>query len=169
MTAPDSNTQAGQRFQEKLEFYLVALAFTILGLAAQTAEFGTLVWADLTELIAWAALLLSGLKGLYRLERIPHIYDLFSRQAEQEGYLTHIRRNPTSQQITFLDETLLHSEALVRVEGNVTQIKAAIEPRQEELVDMSRTQRRALALGVTMLVIARGIPPILDIFRQVTA
>ena len=40
MTAPDPNTQAGQRFQEKFEFYLVALAFTILGLAAQTAEFG---------------------------------------------------------------------------------------------------------------------------------
>ena len=36
MTAPDPNIQAGQRFQEKFEFYLVALAFTILGLAAQT-------------------------------------------------------------------------------------------------------------------------------------
>ena len=119
-------------------------------------------------MIAWAALLLSGLKGLYRLERIPHIYDLFSRQAEQEGYLTHIRRNPTSQQIAFLDETLLRSEALVRVEGNVTRSKQRSN-LGKKLVDMSRTQRRALALGVTMLVIARGIPPILDIFRQVTA
>ena len=64
---------------------MVALAFTILGLAAQTAEFGTLVWADLAELVAWAALLLSGLKGLYRLERIPHIYEPFSCQAEQEA------------------------------------------------------------------------------------
>ena len=49
MTAPDPNTQAGQRFQEKLEFYLVALAFTILGLAAQTAEFGNLVGARLSR------------------------------------------------------------------------------------------------------------------------
>ena len=167
MAAPDPNTQVGQRLQEKFEFYLVALTFTLLGLAAQTAEFGNFIGADLTELAAWGAMLLSGLKGLDRLERMPHLYELFSRQAEQEGYLTHIQRDPTSQQVAFLDETLSRSEALVRVEGNVTQIKATIKPRQEELVDMSRTQRRAFTLGVTMLVIARGIPPILDIFGQV--
>ena len=89
MTALDWNTQAGQRFQEKLEFYLVALAFTILGLAAQIAEFGTLVWADLAELVAWAALLLSGLKGLYRLERIPHIYELPGMGAAQASPFGH--------------------------------------------------------------------------------
>src|SRR5688572_20620227 len=47
--------------QEKFEFYLLALIFTILGLAVQTAKFGSHVVADALELCSWAALLISGL------------------------------------------------------------------------------------------------------------
>ena len=167
MTAPDPNTQAGQRFQEKFEFYLVALAFTILGLAAQTAEFGNFVWADLAELSAWGALLLSGLTGLARLEDIPHIYKLFGLRSEKLGILTHLKRNPDIGETEFLNETLSLSAAISKMQGNITQIEEAIEPVQAKLVHKATGQRGAFSLGVIMLVIARGIPPILNIFEQV--
>ena len=64
MTSREPNIHAAQRFQERFEFYLVTLTFTLLGLAAQTAAFGQLAMADLAELAAWGALLLSGLTGL---------------------------------------------------------------------------------------------------------
>ena len=167
MTAPDPNTQAGQRFQEKFEFYLVALAFTILGLAAQTAEFGTLVWADLAELVAWAALLLSGLKGLARLEWISHTYKLFGMKSEQLGVLTHLKRDPSIGEVEFVNETLSRSDAISQVQENINQIEEATKPIEEKLVHKATIQRGAFSLGVTMLVIARGIPPVLTILDQI--
>ena len=167
MTAPDPNTQAGQRFQEKFEFYLVALAFAILGLAAQTAEFGNFVWADLAELAAWGALLLSGLTGVARLEDIPHIYKLLGLKSERLGVLTHLKRNPDIDETEFLNETLSRSAAISQIRGNITQIEDAIKPVEAKLVHKATIQRRALSFGVTMLVVARGILPVLTILDQI--
>ena len=167
MTAPDPNTQAGQRFHEKFEFYLVALAFAILGLAAQTAEFGNFVWADLAELAAWGTLLVSGLTGVTRLEDIPHIYKLLGMKSEQLGVLTHLKRNPDIDETEFLNETLSRSDAISQVQENINQIEEATKPIEEKLVHKATIQRGAFSLGVTMLVIARGIPPVLTILDQI--
>lgn len=89
---PDSGIQKGQQIQIKLGFYSVALTFTILGLAIQTASFGANVVADLAELLAWLILLLSGLNGLSLLERMPHVRALEAtlgkvRSEDQKGRL----------------------------------------------------------------------------------
>ena len=170
MAEPDPNNATGQRLQERFEFYLVALTFTLLGLAAQTATFDELIAADLAELVAWGALLFSGLRGLARLEKMAFIYELFSRQSEQESYLTQLRRMPSSvQEVVFLDDTLSRPDAISRVEGNVELVKTAIVPKEDELMALARSQRRSFAWGVTMLVVARGIPPFLGIIGRISS
>ena len=78
----ESNSNVGQRIQEKFQFYIVGLIFTLLGLAVQTASFGSSIVADLLEFGAWACLLLSALLAMSRLEWAPQIYRLFDIQQD---------------------------------------------------------------------------------------
>ena len=168
MTSPEPNIHAAQRFQEKFEFYFVALTFTLLGLAAQTATFGGYVVADLTELGAWGALLLSGLVGLARLEGIPHFLEMASVRSERLEFITSLRRRPDVGEVEFLDETLSRQDALAKQQANVNQITEALDNRDAELIGKARMQRRAFAVGITMLVIARGLPPSFNMILQLS-
>jgi len=63
--------EIAQKTQEKFEFYVISLVFTLLALSIQTAKFGDFVVADTLELLGWLCLLISGISGLWRLEYIP--------------------------------------------------------------------------------------------------
>lgn len=66
MTA-DPNAQNANNLQQKFELYFLGLIFTILGFALQTSQNISHKSAAITELIAWAFLILCGLIGMYRL------------------------------------------------------------------------------------------------------
>jgi hypothetical protein len=66
-TMSDANLELAQRYQEKFAFYVIALTFTILGLAIQTASFDENTLSGALEIVAWFLLLISGLAGLYRI------------------------------------------------------------------------------------------------------
>jgi hypothetical protein len=70
--------------QEKFEFYLISLVFTLLALSIQTSKFGQSSIGDFLELVGWIALLISGLAGLSRLEYLPVIREKYAIQEEIE-------------------------------------------------------------------------------------
>ena len=53
------------------------------------------------------------------------------------------------------------------MQWNIAQIEDAIKPVEAKLVHKATRQRGAFSLGVIMLVIARGIPPVLAILDQI--
>lgn len=69
-----SNLKAAQDVHHKLEFYLVALAFTTAAFATQTGKFSGHAVGDALEVSSWCLLVFSGLVGLWRLEHIPVAY-----------------------------------------------------------------------------------------------
>ena len=58
----------------KLDFYLVALTFTVLAFGVETGRFTGAKLPDSLEAVSWVLLLISGLAGLSRLEYIPVLY-----------------------------------------------------------------------------------------------
>jgi hypothetical protein len=66
-----SDLKHSRELQEKFELYLLALIFTILGLAIQTAKLGANRVVDVLEVLGWLSLVVSGLIGLSRLEWVP--------------------------------------------------------------------------------------------------
>ncbi len=57
------------RTQEQFEAYLLALTFTLLAAAMQTAKSGQVLAANLAEWFGWLTLFVSGLLALRRFER----------------------------------------------------------------------------------------------------
>lgn len=64
--------EVAQRLQLRFEYYAIALTFSILALAIQSASPGPI--GTIAELLAWISLLISGLVGLSRLEWQPMLY-----------------------------------------------------------------------------------------------
>ena len=75
--------EIAQKQQEKFEFYLVSLVFTLLVLSIQTSKFGNSGVADTFELLGWVLLFVSGVSGLWRLEFLPLER---VKGAQKEGY-----------------------------------------------------------------------------------
>ena len=67
----DTDREIAQKTQERFEFYIIALVFTLLALSIQTAEFGSSAISDSFELLGWISLVLSGIAGLWRMEFVP--------------------------------------------------------------------------------------------------
>jgi hypothetical protein len=63
--------EIAQKQQDRFEFYLVSLVFTLLALSIQTSGFGESSVADIFELLGWVSLLTSGISGLWRMEFLP--------------------------------------------------------------------------------------------------
>jgi hypothetical protein len=65
--AADPNAQNASDLQQKFELYFLGLIFTILGFALQTSQKPAHISVAITELMAWAFLILCGIIGMYRL------------------------------------------------------------------------------------------------------
>lgn len=112
-----------QQTQEKFEFYLLSLVFTLLALSVQTAKFGGSIAADALELGGWLFLIISGFTGLSRMEWVPVIR---TTKAQQSGFEEEIRKLKTLQ--------LQGQTELIVLENSTKQpITERIENRQEAI------------------------------------
>src|SRR5258708_3504598 len=82
-----SERAVAQQGQEKFQFYLLSLVFTLLALSVQTAKLGTSVVADYIELAGWALLLASGIAGLWFMETNPTLRVKMAHKGEFEDYI----------------------------------------------------------------------------------
>lgn len=83
-SAHSSERAIAQQTQEKFEFYLLSLVFTLLALSIQTAKFGTSIPSDTLELAGWICFITSGLAGLSRIEWTSVIRERMATQKEFE-------------------------------------------------------------------------------------
>lgn len=85
MEGIDKNQEISIQTQQKLEFYLLALVFTVLGFSIQTAK-PIFCYQGVIEIAAWFSLLFSGLLGLSRMEWIPVSYKHYSDLANEKSF-----------------------------------------------------------------------------------
>ena len=89
------------RAQEKLDFVVLSLTFSIPGLAVQTAKFGNNAVSDLAELVGWSYLATSGLIGFQRLKWRPIALGLLRSEREFSK-----KRKPAAEEFAKTDEHL---------------------------------------------------------------
>jgi hypothetical protein len=112
-----------QQTQEKFEFYLLSLVFTLLALSIQTAKFRGSNIADSLELFGWLFLIVSGLTGLSRMEWVPIIRTTLAQQQSFEEEIFKLK------ELELQGQTELHV-----LEGNYRQpIPERIDNRRDAI------------------------------------
>ncbi len=87
-----SEHSIAQQTQEKFHFYFLALIFTLLSAAIQTANFQRSTTEQALELAGWLGLLLAGLIGLWKLEWDSVIRIQLARRDEVIGAITDLKK-----------------------------------------------------------------------------
>jgi hypothetical protein len=163
----DENLEAASRIQEKFDFYLIGLTFTVLGFAVQTARFGRGEVCDASELLAWAALFVSGIFAFRRLEWTPPFYVESAERDRIAGFATEFRRRHAEGAPVRNAKTLAPVDTAEMVE----RYDAASRARDEILSNMNDRGRRRYVLqrtmflaGFLLLMLARGLSPLVRLF-----
>lgn len=167
----DKNLEIAQRMKEQFGFYITALTFTILGLATETAEFGTSTISDVTELSSWLLLFISGLVGLSRLELLPVAYEA---RFHAKGL--------NNELLNFQDQKANGSKEVRDCSGTYP-IDVAIENRRTlqakaqesmEAVEKStprkyRIQKWLFIAGISLVLFSRAFVPITELLMSACA
>ncbi|MGC2970457.1 hypothetical protein [Paraburkholderia aspalathi] len=165
-----SDLEHSRELQEKFELYLLALIFTILGLAIQTAKFGASHAADVLEIVGWVSLVLSGMVGLSRLEWVPvalksgHQLQILRQGRQQladlaDGGVQHI---PVEDEPEPVDvQTLLTSrdEGIERAQAFIDRIDRRVRVKYD-------IHKWTFVFGLILLVAARAYVPVVGMFGE---
>src|SRR5271170_4479022 len=100
------NQSFANDFQQKFEMYFLALIFTIVGLAIQSAKFSSDRWQWGLEISGWACLVAAGIVGLLRMRLVPGIFRAAASQFQQEDLLSDAKAAPDASKFTVEGQTL---------------------------------------------------------------
>lgn len=161
------------QFQEKFELYLIALVFTVLGLAIQTAAFGATLPGDVAELCGWLFLLISGVVGLWRLEWLPIAYaaDARIRALDEQCDRLSLMLKQGVGELEYLD-----SEQKADVARLLEQHAEGIRTHRAFKYKIGRgalwkyrVHKWGLGVGTACLVFARGYEPAIAVVGRINS
>ena len=159
-SAYENNIEYSRSLQEKYEYYLIALTFTLLALSIQTGAFSEDLVATFFELLGWASLLISGFIGLLRLEMQPVAHKNFAKLYVEKGKLSVLE----NQQLTGIgavdEEVEIKKEWIDINEPNLLELEA-------RLIKQYHWHKWLFFGGVLAIVISRAYSPLASIYSGV--
>ncbi len=163
--------EIAHKTQEKFEFYVISLVFTLLALSIQTAKFGGFVVADTLELLGWLCLLISGIAGLWRLEYIP-VERLKKVQKEEfESKILELRElQMKGVNDIFVLETNSNQSIAQRIESfrtGVSVLGPVIDKLERSNFRKYKTHRYLFVAALVCLLGSRSYGPLTELVRTV--
>jgi hypothetical protein len=155
-----SDRELAQQTQEKFQFYVLALNFTLLAAAIQTARFGAYILQDWLELIGWLGLLSAGIVGLWKIEWSSPIRVQYAKKADIEAALSEALRRKMGgvREIHVLDTGQMED-----IEQRILNHRGAISYLEADIKKLDRWDsakyiffKCAFLFGVVALMAARG-------------
>lgn len=159
-----SEREVAQQSQEKFEFYLVGLVFTLLALSIQTAKFGQSNFSNNLELFSWISLAVSGFSGLWRLEYIPVIRTKIAIKNEFDDKLDELRELELKgvQQVFVLE-----TQSNQAIKERLSDYQMGVDVLDPVITNLERhgnvkyqTHRYSFIVGIFLLMFARAYIPI---------
>lgn len=167
----NENAAISQKFQERFEFYVIALIFTILGLSIQTATFGNGAVSDLLEIFGWIFLFVSGLVGLSRLEWFPVAYNVHSKI---EAIQTEKSRLHNLQEIGHTEVGGEYEENIAPIHEEIAEHGNAISSLRSKVENIEKWIKRkylihkwSFVLGLLFLLLSRAYNPVQKIISEI--
>ena len=149
-----------RQLKEKFELYLLALVFTVLGLAIQTAKFGSNDMADFIELFAWVLLLISAITGLSRLEWLPVAYHTLGTATnlkdERQKFISLLSSGVDYHPIIESSEAVPTQELIDDRSVAITKVEQRVKKLEQSILRKYSIHKWCFVIAVVFLVCARG-------------
>jgi len=163
----DPNTSLSIEIQQKFEFYFIALIFTLLALAVQSGEFGSNPYSDISEIVGWLFLLISGLFGLSRLEWLPVAYKIHAKIGSFEKDIkdcNEMLNNGHTVARMGTDNRPYDIESIIENRKNsITTIEPKVKEIEDKTLSKYNYQKLFFLLGLVALILSRSLEPIINI------
>ncbi|MCT7310069.1 hypothetical protein N5J06_03875 [Ralstonia sp. CHL-2022] len=167
-----SELEHSRELQEKFELYLLALIFTVLGLAIQTAKFGTYRVADVSEIVGWIALVASGVSGLWRMEWVPVALKTSAQlqgvRKERRELVEHANRGVQRVQIEDEPEPADVHELIAARDGIIQRGQSRLDEIERAIHMKYAIHKWTFVLGLALLIVARSYAPVVGLFGHAT-
>ena len=158
------NLDIAINYQEKYDFYIVSLVFTILAFSIQTSHFEGNILIKISELVAWIALLISGIAGLSMLRDTRFLYKLIALKHKFENKENDFKELLLKgvKEIHILEDSKDHPvDEQIKLAGeSVSKIENKLKVEQSKNKKRYRIQNVFMIMGFSFLIISRGIIPI---------
>lgn len=157
--------------QEKFEFYLLSLAFTLLALSIQTSKFGESPIADTFELLGWVSLLISGVAGLWRAEFMPVERLKMVQKEEFENKIFELKKL----QMKGVNEVfVLDSNSNQQIPERIGEFQKAVDALTPVIERLARSNMRKyyvhrylFVFGLASLLVSRSFEPATNLISRV--
>lgn len=156
-----SDRAIAQQGQEKFQFYLLSLVFTLLGLSVQTAKLGISAWADTLEIMGWSLLLASGFAGMWFMEMNPALRVKYAQKREHEEYGYEMHKLQLKGETTIY---VLETASEQKIADIIASRKAAVDILGNVIEKIEKHQairyhvfRYCFAVGVFFVVVSRSL------------
>jgi hypothetical protein len=157
MDNTDKNLGHSINTQQKFEFYLLALVFTVLALSIQTAKQFSCI-QSIIEILSWVSFLISGLAGLSRMEWIPVSYMYYSNLTKGKSFASEAKSG----------RNVLHESGRIMTDKEVADLVKEVDDRIEDRknilkkiesrIEIKYTIHKWLfVIGLVLLIISRSI------------
>ena len=171
---PKSTERAiAQQSQEKFEFYVLSLVFTLLALAVQSAAFGSNLPKNALELLAWILFLASGLSGLYRLQWIPVVRTRMAdkRSLEDEIFKMKELQLQGQTELVVLDSGRRQPipERINNRQVGIDALEPAIKRIERRVQSAYEIHKYTFVLGLISVASARGYEPAVALIKYLRA
>jgi hypothetical protein len=157
-----------KELEAKFQLYVISLIFTLLAASVQTAELGQSTVQDVTEILAWLCLLLSGLLALSYAEWSPVIHRHLGTKRE---FSTNLKeaialRNgtPTSALITRTIANSMSDEAILRDGEFVKKLENKIGALSAQAQMKYNVAKYLFVAGLMLVVISRSAATVASLF-----
>lgn len=138
----------------KVEMYFIALAFTLAGLAVQSARFtGDRVHAAL-EIVAWVCLIASAMVNYLRMERVPTIFQFGADVIEHDKWLDKVRRLPNDMPVPGMN--VPKAEAIAKITDAKNRLQQASKKLDTTLERFVRMRTPLFVGGIVLLATSRA-------------
>ena len=154
--------EAGQRVQERIQFYFLTLTFTLLALSIQTSSFSNNPIQIKSELLGWLFLFISGLTGLHRMSEIPKYFKISVHVNELRGNLARAEEEKYEKKATEIYSPRDRKkydiiEYIVEHHNGIEHFEKEIKKLDKKLKPIIYTHRICLLLGIILVMFSRSI------------
>jgi hypothetical protein len=159
-----SNIEYARTLQEKYEYYIAGLTFTLLALSIQTAKLGTEKAQIIFELFGWCLLLVSGIIALlrFRMQPVAHKnYALLDREKLRVKEYKLAQSNGTTEALLQETNQTVPLEKLIQdIEDSIKRNEPKLVAIEDTLINQHRWHLWLFVIGFVSVMLSRAYIPL---------